>query len=272
MHIRVSHKTAYRYDHPAVGVIQTLRMTPRPHDSQYILDWRIEVSEDCRLDAHEDAFGNLTHAFSVDGPVSGLRVSVEGEVETQDAQGVVSGTVERFPPSLYLRQTTLTHADPGLREFAGGFAGSGDTLTALHALMAGVHDAVARDPDPSPAPVGAAAAFAARRAIDKDLTHVFIVAARARGIPARYIAGYLWQPERTPRAAGHAWAEAHVDGLGWVAFDPTRCLCATEAYVRVAVGLDCLGAAPVRGAHFGGAGERLSVSVEVEHASWQAQG
>ncbi len=271
MRIRVSHKTVYRYDSPAAGVIQTLRMSPRPHDSQYILDWRIEVSEDCRLEAQEDAFGNATHAFSVDGPVSELRLSVEGEVETQDAQGVVRGTIERFPPSLYLRETPLTHSDAGLREFAQGFAGAGDTLATLHGLMAGVHDALPLDPDASPAPVGAAPAFAAQRAIGKDLAHVFIAAAHAIGIPARYIAGYLWVPERVPRAAGHAWAEAHVDGLGWVAFDPTHCLCATDAYVRVAVALDSLGATPVRGAHFGGAGETLSVSVEVEQASWQAQ-
>ncbi len=67
------------------------------------------------------------------------------------------------------------------------------------------------------------------------------------------------------------WAESFVPELGWVAFDPTNGVCATEAYVRVAAGLDYLGAAPVRGAHFGGGGEALSVSVHVDQAMRQAQ-
>ena len=51
----------------------------------------------------------------------------------------------------------------------------------------------------------------------------------------------------TAQDAGHAWAEAYVDDLGWVGFDPTNGICTTDAHVRVAIGLDYLGAAPVRG-------------------------
>ena len=105
MRIRISHETVYRYEQPARGVIQTLRLTPRNHDGQYVESWRIDVSENCQLEQHEDAFGNITHVFSADGPLSELRVLVEGEVDTQDTSGVVRGTIERFPPSLYLRET-----------------------------------------------------------------------------------------------------------------------------------------------------------------------
>ena len=99
-------------------MIQTLRLTPRNHDGQYVVGWRIDVSENCQLDQHEDAFGNITHVFTADGPLSELRLTVEGEVETQDTDGVVSGTVERFPPSLYLRETPLTRLDPAIANFA----------------------------------------------------------------------------------------------------------------------------------------------------------
>ena len=61
--------------------------------------------------------------------------------------------------------------------------------------------------------------------------------------------------------AGHAWAEAFVPDLGWVAFDTANGICATDAHVRVAVGLDYLGAAPVRGTRYGGGGETLAVNV-----------
>src|SRR2546430_15493146 len=111
MRICVSHQTTYRYDAPAGSVIQMLRLTPRNHEGQYVTRWRIDVSADCRLNQHEDAFGNITHAFTAEGPFSELAVQVEGEVETRDTQGVVHGAVERFPPSLFLRETALTGPD-----------------------------------------------------------------------------------------------------------------------------------------------------------------
>ena len=100
MRIKISHETRYRYDAPAAGVIQTLRLTPRNHEGQYVAHWRIDVSEDSRLDMHEDAFGNITHTFSADGPFDDLALYVEGEVDVQDTAGIVRGTIERFPPSL----------------------------------------------------------------------------------------------------------------------------------------------------------------------------
>src|SRR5919108_1012665 len=116
MRLRIAHQTRYRYDSPVTGVIQRLRLTPRNHDGQYVADWRIDVSTDCRLDQHEDAFGNITHAFTADGPFSELSVLVEGEVETRDTQGIVRGAVERFPPSLFLRETPLTRPEDGIAQ------------------------------------------------------------------------------------------------------------------------------------------------------------
>src|SRR5262245_15996108 len=120
MRICVSHQTTYRYNSPAGSVIQMLRLTPRHHAGQDIARWRIDISADCRLEQHEDAFGNITHAFTAEGPFSELSVQVDGEVETRDTQGVVCGTVERFPPSLYLRETALTAVDAEIAGFACG--------------------------------------------------------------------------------------------------------------------------------------------------------
>ena len=96
---------------------------------------------------------------------------------------------------------------------------------------------------------------------------------RARlGVPARYIGGHFFRSDGViAQDAGHAWAEAYVEDLGWVGFDPTHGMCVTEAYVRVAVGLDYLGAAPVRGTRFGGGGETLKVAVNVDQAQRQSQ-
>jgi transglutaminase-like putative cysteine protease len=83
MRLSISHKTTYHYVPPATRVIQVLRLTPRNHDGQYVVNWRIDVSADCRLDQHEDAFGNITHAFAAEGPLPELSLLVEGEVETR---------------------------------------------------------------------------------------------------------------------------------------------------------------------------------------------
>src|SRR6266850_1817154 len=136
MLIRVSHLTTYRYDTPATSVIQTLRLTPRNHEGQFVMNWRVDVSTDCRLEQHEDAFGNFSHAFTADGPLDELKVLVEGEVETRDTQGIVRGAVERFPPSLYLRETPLTRPDDAIATFAAGAKGKtdDDVLPILHQI------------------------------------------------------------------------------------------------------------------------------------------
>jgi transglutaminase-like putative cysteine protease len=274
MRIRISHETRYHYDSAPKGIIQTLRLTPRNHDGQYVIGWRIEVSEDCRLDPHEDAFGNIVHDFTVEGPLQDLRVVVEGEVETDSTHGIVRGAVERFPPSLYLRETALTRSDAAITEFARGSRPSpnSEPLEVLHNLMERVRSEVVYDTDPTHVGTTAAEAFALRRGVCQDLTHIFIAAARCLGMPARYIGGYFHRVDGvTQQEAGHAWAEAFVPELGWIAFDPANGICTTDAHVRVAAGLDYLGAAPVRGTRYGGGGEQLAVAVHVDQTARQMQ-
>lgn len=274
MRILIAHDTTYRYAAAPAGLIQTLRLTPRNHDGQYVGWWRIDISADCQLDAHEDAFGNVIHTFSIDGPVEELTVHVEGEAETENVHGLVRGSIERFPPSLYLRETSLTQADTAIAQFAREVrqeAGK-DTLPLMHALLARIHNEIAFDTDPTLASTTATEAFALRRGVCQDLTHIFIAAARSLDVPARYVSGYFYRSDGVvEQQAGHAWAEAHVEGLGWVSFDPANGISATDAHLRVAVGLDYLGAAPVRGTRYGGGAEALTVRVRVDQAMRQVQ-
>jgi transglutaminase-like putative cysteine protease len=283
MRLHISHLTTYHYGTPATGAIQTLRVTPRNHDGQFVTNWRIDVSSDCRLDQHKDAFGNITHTFTVDGPLDELKVLVEGEVETRDTNGIVLGAVERFPPSLYLRETELTRPDDAVARMASAArseAGA-DDLKLLHLLLERMHlktqhvggqtqrqdggqmqVSAAAGPPPGPTHVAY-----------QDFAHAFMAVARSAGIPARCVSGYVRRSDGgTDQDTGHAWAEAHVAGLGWIAFDVANGICATDAHIRVAIGLDYLGAAPVRGMHYGGAAETLSVTVRVQQAASQVQG
>lgn len=274
MRIQVSHATTYHYEAPPTGVTQILRLTPRNHDGQYVVNWRIDLSRDCQLHQHEDAFGNITHSFTAEGPFTELTVAVEGEVDTQDTHGIVAGTVERFPPSLFLRETSLTEPDGSIAAFAEEVRarGSQNALDTMHALLTALHTEMAFDTDPTHPATTAAEAFKLRRGVCQDITHVFITAARQLGVPARYIGGHFRRADGVvAQEAGHAWAEAWIEGLGWVGFDATNGISTTDAHVRVAVGLDYLGAAPVRGTRYGGSGESLKVAVQVGQARAQVQ-
>src|SRR5882672_6134327 len=248
MRLRIAHSTSYRYEPPATGVIQILRMTPGSHDGQYVADWQIDVSTDSRLDVHQDAFGNVTHVLTY-GPLAELTIRVEGLIETHDTGGVLRGSDERFPPSLFLRSTALTEVNPAMATF---------------------------DEDPTNSGTSASEAFGLKRGVCQDYAHIFIACARSAGVPARFVSGHFLRSDgMANQQAGHAWAEAHVPDLGWVGFDAANCICTTDAHARIAIGLDYLGAAPVRGTRYGGGMETLTVTVKVEQAGrpgqWQSQ-
>ena len=274
MRVRISHETVYRYERPAKALVQALRLTPRDHDGQHVLDWRIEPSDDARLRPREDGFGNLVHMLSLRGSLDEFRIRVSGEVETQDYGGVVRGAVERAPAGYYLRDSELTEADAAIRGFAAEAAGDlGDPIAALHRLLASLNQAVAFDTAPTSVTTKAAEAFALRRGVCQDITHIFIAAARSLGIPARYLSGYFVRADGVvDQEAGHAWAEARVPDLGWVGFDVMNGICTGEPHVRVAIGLDYLGAAPVRGSRTGGGSEHMTVALRIESAQEQRQG
>ncbi len=272
MRLTIRHETIFLYDPPAKAIVQTLRMTPRSHDGQHIFNWRVDIDSDCRLDAGEDAFRNIVHTFSV-GPVERLSVLVEGEVEAFDTAGVLRGTLERFPAELFLRDTDLTIADEAIREFARKtIVGSKTDLDRLHQLMDAVHDGVKLSSEPRRADASAADAFALGSGHAQDMAHIFIASARHLNIPARFTTGYLHLPAADAVQSSHSWAEAYVQDLGWVAFDPSLGQCPHDGHVRVAVGLDELGAMPLRTASRSGASQSTSVNVNIRQsqAQWQS--
>jgi transglutaminase-like putative cysteine protease len=273
MRLRIAHTTTYRYEPAATSVIQILRMTPGSHDGQYVADWQIDVSTDSRLDVHQDAFGNVTHVLTF-GPIEDLTVHVEGLIETHDTGGVLRGTDERFPASLFLRQTALTAVNPAMAQFGRELrAESGDdVLGFLHALMVQIFEHMTFDEDPTNSGTSAAEAFALKRGVCQDYAHIFIACARSGGVPARFVSGHFLRSDGvTSQQAGHAWAEAHIPDLGWIGFDAANGICTTDAHVRVAMGLDYLGAAPVRGTRYGGGMETLTVKVKVDQAGRSGQ-
>lgn len=266
MRLRIVHETVYSFDPPASGAIHLLRLTPRGHDGQFVVNWRIEVDHDCRLDSTIDPFGNVIQSFTTDGKLDGLAITALGEVETHDMAGMVRGQSERFPETLFLRDTSLTASDAAIRAFAIDVdnASPADQLATLHALMNRLHDEIAVGDAQDEAAI---ATFAAKEGNPRAIAHVFIAAARHLGIPARYVSGYLFCPGMTEAApAEHGWAEAHIEGVGWIGFDAAMALCPTDAYVRLAIGLDRVAAAPIRGTAYGDCAAVPKVAIRVSDA------
>ena len=203
MRLRIAHTTSYRYEPPATGVIQILRMTPGSHDGQYVAEWQIDVSTDSRLDMHQDAFGNVTHVLT-HGPIADLTINVEGLIETHDTGGVLRGTDERFPPGLFLRETSLTEVNPAMATFAREMRAEsdGDVLGFLHALMVQINEHMTFDEDPTNTGTSAAEAFALKRGVCQDYAHIFIACARTGGVPARFVSGHFLRSDGTVQPAG----------------------------------------------------------------------
>ncbi|MCZ8044622.1 MAG: transglutaminase family protein [Beijerinckiaceae bacterium] len=272
MRIRISHAISYVYAEPARHITQILRLTPRDHDGQHVMSWRIEPTIDGRLRATQDPFGNIVHTFSADGPIADMAIQVEGLIETTDLAGIVRGVTERVPVEVFRRDTLLTMPDAALTAFAEDVTRATETpLSKMHALMEALHETLPCIETGQRTGLGAAAAFAAGESIPQDLAHVFMTCARHLDVPARYVSGYVAQSDTLPHANGaHAWAEVHLDDYGWIGFDPANGLCPIDTHVRVAAGLDFADAAPVRGARKGGDGEALAVRVSARNADGRA--
>src|SRR5258708_26217383 len=157
MRLQVRHQTAYHYASPIHYAIQTLRLTPRPHDGLSVLRWRVRGEGRNALPSFVDGFGNLAHTHTVNQPHSSAAVFVEGEVETQATDGVVRGAAEPLPPVFFLRPTPLTAPDPALTDLAESATGTSE-LDRLYALMHAVRDRIAYRPGvteaATPAPAG----------------------------------------------------------------------------------------------------------------------
>ena len=265
MRIRIAHDTTYTYSEPVSAAMQLLRLTPRGHEGQRVIAWSIETDCNARLIRREDWYGNIMHSLYAAGPIDHIGLKVVGEVMTTEVDGIIRGGPERFPETLYLRSTALTQIDPPIREFTGAsLAQVASPLDRAHRLMGAIRERMRFDTNGTTSTTSASEAFAAGHGVCQDFTHVFITAARHAGMPARYVSGYLHKPDEPQQDAGHAWAEVHVPDLGWVSFDATNGVCATEHYVRLATGLDYLDAAPVRGSYYGVSRETLDVSLRIE--------
>ncbi|WP_226016204.1 transglutaminase family protein [Novosphingobium sp. FKTRR1] len=177
-------------------------------------------------------------------------------------------------PASYLYPSPMAPASVAIGAWGARFFDAGrSVLDAGNALMAAIYNEFTYDGTATTADTPPEEAFSARHGVCQDFAHVMIVAARAHGIPAAYVSGYLrtLPPPGRPKLRGadatHAWAALWCgDDLGWVGFDPTNDTLARTDHIFTAMGRDYADVAPIDGVFHGGSGQTMRVWVDVDPA------
>jgi len=264
MLLTIRHTTTYHYDEPVPYGLTQLRMTPRDSAGQTVTRWDIDVAGGHPHVSFIDHHGNVVELVGTDEHSNEVAISVDGEVETVDTHGVLSDHGGLAPLWLYERPTDLTRAGSGVQRLTRGLRASEQPLAALHDLVGRIGGAVSYRTGFTDAATPAEDAVSAGVGVCQDHAHILLAAARHLGFPARYVSGYLLMDGRVDQEAGHAWGEAWVRDLGWVAFDVSNGISPDDRYVRVATGLDYRDVAPVRGVRQGAGTEEMSVTLQVQ--------
>lgn len=264
MNLSIEHETVYQFAEPADHSIQYLRLTPRLDSCQVVIEWTLESPGD--LFPWTDGFDNLAHVSIQNRPHEAVAVVARGQVRTTDTNGILPAD-DGLSPLIFLRETPYTRVGdeiPRLAEPIRPKIEKDGELAALHYLMNAVGDALIYETGHTDVESSAEQALVHGRGVCQDQAHLFIACCRVLAVPARYVSGYvLAGQDNDSHLASHAWAEAFVDDLGWVSFDPANRQSATEAYVRLAIGFDYADAGPMRGLRRGGGNESLNVRVQV---------
>ncbi|MBT9382632.1 transglutaminase family protein [Pseudooceanicola sp. CBS1P-1] len=266
MRLKITHKTTYSYDRAVQYALLQLRLTPRSCRGQTVLDWTSSITGGTVQVSYHDQFRNAVQLVQMDDGAETLEITSQGEIETENLNGVIGPGEGLAPLWLYRAPTPATTVGPMIRKLASGLKKEveANPLGTVHKLSEAVAEAVTYTKGTTHAATTAEEAAQAGQGVCQDQAQVMIAAARHLGMPARYVSGYLLLDGTIDQEASHGWAEVWIAGLGWVGFDVANAVCPDDRYVRVALGRDYAEAAPVHGLRQGDAQEELCVSLQVQ--------
>lgn len=264
MRIAVDHTTHYVFSGPVARGLQRLRLTPKGSAGQRVLEWKMEFDGAQLQVEYDDPNNNHVSLISFDTGTREVTIRCHGMVDTNDQAGIIGRHSGFMPMWQFLEQTDLTRTGAKMRGLMSALPTEPNPLATLHGLSAAIRERVEYASGYTDSSTTAEGVLALGHGVCQDHAHVFIGAARSLGIPARYVSGYLYMDDRVEQDAGHAWAEAHVEGLGWVGFDISNGISPDSRYVRVATGRDYRDAAPITGITHGARDESMHVKLAVE--------
>ena len=279
----VCHTTIFRYDPAVRESIMEVRLQPRSDSDQRCLNFSLKVDPAANIMQYRDFSGNMVHHFDIAGAHTQLTVTAVSSVEVQatpspraadcgdwndlDALVAAGDYWEMLLPSHF------AHSTPALEELAKTLKCErrGSPLELLAELNNAIYTLFAYVPHSTKVDSPIDEALQTRRGVCQDFAHIMIALIRRSKIPCRYVSGYMFhrddnEKDRSVEGASHAWVEALVPRLGWVAFDPTNNLVGADRHIRVAIGRDYADVPPTRGVYRGEAQSELSVTVTVSPA------
>jgi transglutaminase-like putative cysteine protease len=282
--VTLTHLTSYRYAQPVTLGEHRIMVRPRESFDQRLIEASLDIfPRPSEVRWLQDVFGNAVALASFAGPSCELKIvsTVSVQHDPLAAEVIkVERYARRYPftyasedmPDL-LRSIERAHYDPNrtVDQWARTFlhkTESTDTLDMLRRMTAHIHDEfsyVARYEKGIQTPMET---LAKAQGSCRDFAVLMIEAARALGFAARFVSGYLYNPEqRRPMVGGgntHAWVRIFLPGSGWVEFDPTNGIVGNSGLIRVAVARDPMQAAPISGTWHGVAGDDLGMAVGVD--------
>ena len=256
MRLSISHDTTYRYEDQVRNSIQYLRMTPWIMEHQKIENWSIMLPSIGHITS--DGFNNTLTTLIRSESHNSLQIQASGIVEIDTStKSLPLGSTD---PMVYLCPTRLTTCSEEMLDFAKQ-AGAAPNLKAMQQFGAKLLERVPYTSGTTGVKTSAEDAFGKSSGVCQDHAHITIAVARALGVPARYVSGYLYTTD-VNHLQSHAWAELWFDGA-WYMFDVSNQLYTPQCHVYVAFGRDYNDAAPLRGTRLGGGNETMNSQVWV---------
>lgn len=275
----IVHQTTYSYEHGKHSSVMTVCMQPKSTESQRLEQYQLSTTPDSAIDVDIDPFGNTRHFFDIHRPHTKLTVTSNARVravvdeqtpntEHDDWEELASlQTALEFWD--YLLPTDLTRTKSDLDRWTdqqGGIEKSNPWLF-LKSLELRLSEVIRYRPGATTIDSTVDDLLRHHEGVCQDISQLMIAIARSKGIPARYVSGYLYvAPNATRRLvdnATHAWVECYLPSKGWCTFDPTNPQGAPETRVTVAYGRDYRDVPPIRGITFGKGEAVMDVSVMV---------
>lgn len=273
--IGIRHVTGYEYEKPVTSSYNEARITPISNDRQLVLESEVDVTPPASIFRYWDWWGTLVHSFDLQEPHDELVITGTSVVETSAAPGPppapatwedLATFAVRDQYAELLCASRYVPLSGGVAEAARELDPALDPLETCSAVIASVRTRLRYERGTTTVSTTAADALEIGGGVCQDFTHVALGLLRAKGIPARYVSGYLHpasgaEPGHTVAGQSHAWIEAWVGD--WMSFDPTNGSPVGERHVVVGRARDYADLPPLNGIFHGGPAKALGVSVEL---------
>lgn len=256
MKLMINHQTHYQYSDWAKNSIQYIKMTPQSNRHQQVTGWQISIPGEKQY--KKDAFNNIWLTSSQIESYQQMLIMAQGIVEINTADQF--GLQDSLSPAVFLQPTNATQCNDEMIAFAAYYLPE-KSWANFQKLAAAILQHMPYMTASTTVTHTAIESFSAQQGVCQDHSHVLIAMAKAVGVPARYVSGYLYVNNQS-HLASHAWTEVFLAGQ-WHVIDVSNQLFCPHAHVYVAVGRDYWDVAPVRGVREHGGIETMYSIVQV---------